>query len=268
MVTNQTAAVLSLFALVAVNALRPVYPATRTTPRGLLVALLPLVVPVAFAGLAAHYAGRDRPASTLTVALAAGPFVFVGTGLTAQLTFPYIGMAYRAQLFMHAAVLALAGIGTVTFARRCPRRLQAVVVALVLLCALVSTPVAYAGLELLTYQGVTTEAEFDAAAFGSTELDGWATDDHLSRVAGYHGGGGGKGSVYRWLRQDRGPPSCPTLAQRSWTTTGAQFHPQAPAVLSVDAYRQWHARNDVVYVSAATDRLTVVRPRGNASRSC
>jgi len=253
------------FGLVTVNAVRAVFPSTTVTTPAVLARLLPLAVPALAAGLAAHVPARSRNVGGVTVALVAAPVAIVCTGLTAALTFEYLALVYRSHLFAHVPLLALAGVGAVTALGADRERLTAVCVVVVVVAAAASMPVAYAGLELRTYKSVTTEAEFESTAYATETFRGWATDDHLGRVAGYHGGGGGRGPVYGWLRGGGPPPNCPVLAQHSWTTTGAQFHPQQPATISEDAYRDWLSRNHVVYAVDTSDPLVLVVPRGNAT---
>ena len=252
------------FGLVTVNAVRTVFPSTTATPRGLLVLLLPLVIPAVAAALAADVPTRSRRVGAATLALVAAPVAIVGTALTASLTFEYLALAYRSHLFAHVPLLAVAAVGAVMAPGADRERLTALFLVVVVAAAAVSVPVAYAGLELRTYKSVTTEAEFKATAHTSAAVDGFATDDHLGRVVGYHGGGGGRRPVYEWIRSGADPPDCPTLAQHSWTTTGAQFHPQRPATLPESTYRDWLNRSHVVYAVDAEDHLVLVVPR-NAS---
>lgn len=257
------------FGLLAANAAVAVYPGTTTTSTGLLVALLPLAVPALLAGLVAPRAAADEVVGATLVGLVAGALALVGVAFTATLSFPYLAMAYRAQLFVHVPFLALAGLAVVGVAAKADRGVvRSTTLVVVVVSAGASAPVAYSGLEHLTYKGVTTEAEFAATEYAATHFAGWATDDHLARVAGYHGGGGSRGPTYRWLRLGAPPPSCPVLAQLSWTTTGAQFHPQQPAALSERRYRNWKDRNDAVYVVVADDPLVVVLPRGGRTAGC
>jgi len=263
------AVVLGGFSLVALNAVRTVFPATTPTSRPILVALAPLVLPAVLAGGAAHVVARDRTVSATTVALVAGPLAVVGTALTASLTFEYLAMLFRAQLFAHVPLVALAGVSVAGVARSRSDRVGAVLVVAVVVAAAAGAPLAFAGLEVLPYKSVTTDAEFAATGTAANGLDAWTTDDHLGRVAGYFdGNGGGRGPTYRWLRGGDPPPSCAVLAQRSWTTTGAQFYPQPPAKLSRDAYDEWRAQNDVVAVTASDDPLSVVVPRNGTRTSC
>lgn len=148
-------------------------------------------------------------------------------------------------------------------------------------CTAAGVPAAFSGLELLTYKGVTTPAEFAGTEFASEERPGaWATDDHLVRVAGYHRGelvegfvnrSGGSGAteapVRSWLLGSGPPPRCAVLAQDSWTTTGAQFHPRQPERLDPGSYRRWRATRNVVYAAGHRDPVVLVVPR-NGSGSC
>jgi len=257
------------FALVAVNAVRPVFPATTVTTGTVLTLLLPLALPALAAGFVAHLARGEDGVGPTAVALVAAPLAFVGTGLTARFTFEYLALVYRSHLFAHLPLLALAGLGATAVATRLDRPpLRVGVVVLVLVCVLVSAPVAYAGLEVRTYKSVTTEAELAATGYAAAAYGDIATDDHLVRVLRYHGGNGTRGPVYRWLREEGRPPPCPTLVQESWTTVGAQVHPQQPATLSTEAYADWLARNDVPYVAVSSDPVTVVVPREHTSASC
>jgi len=253
------------FGLVGVNAVRTVFPSTTATPRGLLLLLLPLVVPAIAVASVAHFPARSRSVGAETLALVAAPVAVVGTGLTASLTFEYLALAYRAHLFGHVPLLALAGIGAVTAFGLDRERLTAVCLVVVVLATAVSAPIAYAGLDVRSYKSVTTEAEFEATGYATATVGSWASDDHLSRIAGYHGGGGDRRPVYRWLRGSSDSPACPVLAQQSWTTSGAQFHPQQPVTLPEDEYRNWMNRNHVVYAVDTQDPIALVVPRTNAS---
>lgn len=55
-------------------------------------------------------------------------------------------------------------------------------IALVLV-ALITVPIAFIGLEMLSYQATTTETEFSATTFASTTItESWTSDDHITRV--------------------------------------------------------------------------------------
>ncbi len=257
------------FVLLALNAVRAVYPGTPTTPRTMLVLFLPLVVPLLFAAWVSPRV-TDREARPL-VALVAAPVVFVGFGLTAGLTFEYIGTIWRSHLFAHLPVLGLAAVGTVAVVARWDRPdwVGAGVVAVVVVCAAVSVPVAFSGLELLPYKGITTGAEFAAAGTAATDVPGEvATDNHLARISPYHGPGVSQAGAFGWLAEGAAPPCRPILAQRSWTTTGAQFYPHPPVRLSRADYRSLLDRRNVVYAVATDDPIALAALRRGSDGGC
>lgn len=284
----------ALFGLVGLNATTAVFPGTRATTRELLLLLLPLAVPVWFAV-------RDAPAVTRLgdgpslFALGGGVFALVGLALTAALTPEYLGTALRSSTFLHLPVLVAASVGTAAvLAGRTARTGPVVrvgVAGLVVASAAASLPVAFGGLSMLTYKGVTTPAEMGATEFavdhatvdappgaGASGAGGsaarasaagasWAADDHLARIApGVRlGAGGARAPVHQWLVGGGGPPDCLVLVQRSWTTTGAQLFPAAPARMSPDAYRSWRATSNVVYAGGGVDPIHAgVPPDGDA----
>lgn len=259
-----------MFLTVFVNAVEPVFPGTPTTAWLLLLLLAPLVLIAWLAAWATPLASRLDTDGPVVLGLAASPLALVGVSLTAALTPEYLATAYRAQTFLHFSVVILAGLGTVYVldgplpAKR--PTLRAVTVALVLFSAAASIPVAFAGLELLPYKGVTTPAELGAAGFGATYAAGpWAADDHIARISPYHQANteARRGPAYTWLAG--GPaPYCLLVSQRSWTTSGAQFYPEPPVAIAPTTYRALLERRHVVYGAASRDPLAgslPVRPR-------
>ncbi len=310
--TRRLAAVAFLgpFALLAANALGPVVPGTPATSSVLVVALLPLAVPVAAAVVGTTVADDDR-SGPLLAALVGGPFALLGVALTAGLTPDYLATAYRVQPFVHLPLAALAGLGVAALAARgggnagagttdsgVDRAADAgsglgnpdsgpgnhhvragALVAVVLVASAASVPVAVGGLAVLPYKGVTTPGELAAAGFARTTVPGpVAVDDHLVRAGRYHGPGpesalvvGGdlrQTPVREWLAGGAPPPRCPVLAQRSWTTTGAQLWPAPPARLPPDAFDRWLTNRSVVYAGGGRDRIVLVVPRHGAGGRC
>lgn len=255
------------FGLVALNAVRPVFPGTTTTPGSLLLRLLALAVPVLLTGLVVDALADDRSPEYATLALVVAPLVVVATGLTARLTFDYLALLFRAQLFVHLPVLALAAVAVVAVGRERRRWLQVGVVLALVLSVAVTVPVAYAGLELLNFDPVTTEAEFDATDYAAAQFGTWTTDDLGVRLTTYHGGNASEGPAFRWI-QGGPPPDCPVVSQLSWTTTGAQFYPRSPAVVSPERYAEWRATNDVVYVTTSPDPVSIVVPPAYSGGGC
>lgn len=59
------------------------------------------------------------------------------------------------------------------------------------------------------------------------------------------------------------------IAEDSWTTVGAQLYPAPPERLSDQAYADWQAQNDLVYVSGeGDDRLVIVAPPDGSDEGC
>lgn len=273
------------FVLLAVNALGPVFPGTPATSPVLLAALLPFAVPVAVAVVGVGAAGGDRTAP-LALALVAGPLALVGMALTAGLTPEYLETAYRVQPFVHLPLAALVGLGVAVLAAgrdglpAGARRLRAgALVAAVLVAAAASVPVAFGGLAVVPYKGVTTPGELAAAGFARTAVPGGvAADDHLARVGRYfepsraslHDAGDGVrvGPVHAWLAGDAPPPRCPVVVQGSWTTTGAQVYPAPPARAPAAALERWRASRSVVYAGGADDPIHLVVPRSGSGGRC
>jgi hypothetical protein len=153
------------------------------------------------------------------------------------------------------------------------RFVGAAVVVLVIASVLASVPIAIGGLDVLPYKGVTTPAELSAAGFAATHANGsWAGDDHVIRIAPYHEShadpaAGTRQPVYRWLHDGGAPPRCPTVSQRSWTTTGAQFYPAPPARLGAARYERALRTRHLVYVATGRDPIvvTIAKHTGPAS---
>ncbi len=242
------------------NALRPVYPGSVPTPPLLLAFMAPLVVVVALAARGLPRAARTPENPTLALLLA--PLAVLGIGLTAGMTVDYQGMVTRSQTFMHLAALVLAGV---TVARATANRRRAVgvaVAALFVVSLLATAPFPYTEHRTKPYQAITYPAEFEAATFAAERVPHrWAGDNHVVYVAlKYTGTSATDRAVAEWLRGDAPPPNCTVIAQRSWTTVGAQAFPR---MLPMDesAYDRWLARGDVVYAVSGPDPLHAVAGR-------
>jgi hypothetical protein len=105
---------------------------------------------------------------------------------------------------------------------------------------------------------VTTPAEFETANFASERVPGKvAADDHITHIGRkYRGGDVTDLPVFTWLGGGT-PPGCPTVAQQSWTTSGAPAFPE-PLTISEGAYNHWLTSNDVVYTAGGSDPLALV----------
>jgi hypothetical protein len=139
-----------------------------------------------------------------------------------------------------------------------------VLVALLLVSALATLPVAFVHLDTLDAPAVTTESEFAAVTFTAQHAtESWTTDHSLSRI-GVHSYPDGANTSYQpvaaWL-QGGAPPGCPTLAQDTWASSGAHLFPAPAERISPAAYEGWQAQNNVVYSTRGLDATVLVRPR-------
>jgi hypothetical protein len=266
------------FGVLAINAIQPVFPGTTPTPPLLLVLVAPLAVLAALAiwGLPVAVRSQDGP---LVLALLVAPLAFVGLGLTAGLSPQYDYLVQRTQTFVHLGTVVIATVAAFALRDRIRGRSRPLVVGVkvglpitLIVVAVVTIPVAFVGLEALSYQGTTTEAEFSAATFASTAMTGpWTGDDHVTRVeSNYYNSehNAGPSPVYDWLHAGD-PPACPTVAQNSWTTIGAQLYPAPPEQLDEGTYTDWQAGNDLIYVAGAGDgRTVIVVPADEPEEGC
>lgn len=263
----------SWVALLAVNSVVPVFPGLPTTNSLILIGATLLVVPMLAAAYGAPVITRARYGVPFS-ALIAAVFGFVGLTLTAALTADYLNTLYRATTFVHLPTLTFAAIGLVALAHRRTWSVTGpwtiVLTTAIVVTAAASIPVAYSGLDALTYKGVTTEGEFEASSFAVEYVhEPWASDDHLTRITQYYGPNQSNSDlpVYSWM-QNGPPPTCPVLSQESWTTTGAQFYPKSPVGVSGTVYDSFVERRHVVYSSGASDTITLSIPREVGRNGC
>lgn len=266
------------FGVLALNAIQPVFPGTSSTPPLLLALVAPLMVfgVLTVWGLPVVIRLQE---GWLVLALLAAPLAFVGLGLTSGLSPQYDILVRRSQTFVHLGVIIITVIAAFelcdcVYGRSQPlgRVLKVGLPIALILVAVVTIPIAFIGLEALSYQGTTTEAEFSTATFASATLpDPWTGDDHITRIErNYYGSAHNSGSepVYNWLHGGD-PPACPTVADHSWTTVGAQLYPAPPEQLSENTYMNWKENNNVIYTSgSSTDQAMIVSPPGESATSC
>jgi hypothetical protein len=261
------------FGLVGANLIRPVFPGTLSSPRIVVLLTLPLLLPIAFAGIGLSTITRGTGAVVLS--LLGGPLVFAYYVLTASLTPPFFGAAIRAQSFAHLPVLVLSACGVVllqaklsasdsTSGGRARRGLSAALAVLLILALVTTLPLGYMNLDTGTYPSTTFDSELAAASFATTHVEGEYTTDHtLSRVVGHYAAphspepGGNASTVQvaptrRWLRSGE-VPMCPILSQQSWRTSGAHLYPSGPRTLSTSAYRTVLQRRGIVYTTTGYD---------------
>jgi hypothetical protein len=277
--------------IVAVNVFTPIFPGTVPSPPRVAASVMVYVVVVLFAGYGASYCGTShsaRPAPVI-VSLFAAPLVLIYFALTADLTPDFFGQIMRTQTFVHVPAFVLGGLGIAglvsgTSTRReemrsviarilCRPAARRTVVAAFLVGALLTLPLAYVDLDTGAAPSTTTDAEFEAAVFGTTHLcSSFTTDDPLVRISEpspYMGdrASGGIGGARRWLRNGE-PPSGPTLTAESWTTTGAHFFPAAPETIPPAVHDAWIAERNLVYTSSGRNPLYFTTEPGAETATC
>lgn len=253
------------FVLLAADTVRSVHPSAGGTPLLSTALLLPLVVPALFATVAVSWVGRGEEMGVATIGLLAAPIVVGGFSLSAGVTFDYLHFLIRSHLFVYFPFAVLVAIGATRYSGQ--RRRRSVVgftVTVLVVSAAISTPVAFLGPETRVITGTTTPAEFQGVAFATDRIEGeWATDGHLSRVAGYFPESAATGVVLSWARG--GPEvGCPVLAKGEWPRTGVQAAPLPSVALSSTRYDSWRETGNVVY--SGGESVSLVVPSGADSR--
>lgn len=266
------------FVVLAANALTPIFPGLPATHPLILYGIAPLVVLVALFALALPDALTTNDGLAVFAVLA-GVVVLVGVSLTASLTAEYLNTLYRVQTFAHLPVVAVAAVGAARLlASRRPgwlshfdaRTAAAALTAIVLLGSVASIPIAYSGLDVLTYKGVTEPAELQSSGFAVEYTTGnWTSDDHLTRIQRYYdqGSQGRVQPTYEYLTGSE-PPQCPILTQSSWTTVGGQLYPRSAATIPPPRYERLLTKTNVVYDTGTTDRIALMVPATRSENGC
>lgn len=265
---------LAMVVLLAVNATTPVFPGTPTTPRGLLLPALGLLVPMLAAAWGYPYLARAPDADATVVVLVAGPLALIGFALSAALTPDYLDTAVRTHWFLHLPVLALAAVACSLWSDRLRDRQRLRTLATVVLVAAValSIPVAFAGLSLHPYKGVTTTGELAASTFAHEHVEGpWVGDNHLVRITDYRSTtvNGTEEPLYAWIHDPGSPPpDCPVVTKSSWTTAGAQFFPRPPEAVAPERIAALERGSHRVYHGGTAQSLSVLVPAASTGRAC
>ena len=232
----------------------------------------PLAVLVVFAGWGIPIAIGRITSGPVVLALLLAPIVCSGFALTAGLSPEYWVLTIRSQTFVHLSVITMAAIGAIGLGRQLgPRALPLIKPALpmvLIICALVSAPLAFAGLPVFPYESTTTTGQFQAVTFATEQFNGnWTSDDHLTRVgSNYYDIGASPGPTYEWM-EDGTVPSCPVIVQESWSKTGVQAFPTEPIATDSDQLLQFQVQNHVVYHGGSSTQQRIIIPSGG-SGSC
>lgn len=267
------------FGLLAVNAVRPVFPGLPRTVQLVLLSVAALLLPSLIAAWALPDAARNGVEGRAMLALLGAVGMVIALSLSASLTPAYLNTIYRAQTFAHLPWAALIGVGAAGLAGRSsggvgigsisrPGRFAALA-GVCLIAAAVSVPLAFAGPPVVPYRGVTSPGAFAAAGHAAEfSPEPWATGDHLARVTGYWAVDEPalRTPVYAWLDGGQ-PPSCPLLSRESWTTVGVQRFPKAPRTVPPDQYGALLSERQVVYDGGAGEQFVLSVPAGGDGRT-
>lgn len=263
-----------LFVLVILNVFRPIYPGTIQSPPEVAFLISLLVVPVVFAGYGAPALSAQYRHASAVLAMLAGPLVIVYFSLTASLTPDFFATGMRAQTFMHVPAFVLVGLAAASVFRsrvsvswRMARRGA---ICVLVVCTLLTAPLAFVALDTFNYPSTTMESEFEATGFASGSIPGsWATHHPPDRIASHYlEGGESVEPVRQWLGGGQAP-SCPVLLQESWVTHGAYLWPAQPQVIDGGAYETFLFNSQVVYTNNGRDAITITAPRdGGSEWSC
>jgi len=263
-----------MFLLVAVNAVRPVFPGTIRSEPAVIAGVGLLAVPVAFAGYATDALDDRQETATLVTALLWGPVVIAAFALTASLTPDFFATALRAQAFLHVPVFVLVGLAAARVAwldRGWPGRrgVRAGLLAVLATSTLLTVPLAFVALDTLTYPGTTHESEFAAVEHAATTTQARWTTDHVPMRVGRttFAADTGMAATRTWLRGGP-PPACPTLSFDRWVADGATFWPASPETVTRRRYATTLDRRHLVYRSSGREPGALSLPAGARTAGC
>lgn len=259
------------FCIVLLNLFTPLFPGTIRSPPLVVGMVVALVVPVILA--AGSLTTLTRGTGLPLLALLAAPTIVVYYALTAALTPEFFGAVLRIQTYAHPTALILAGVTVVALKERRAwpfGRGKQLAIGVLVVALLVMVPLGFVNLDTASYPSTTFESEFAAAGFSGTHVPGaFATDHSLSRVAihYYQNQDGTFVPTQAWLTGGV-PPACPTLAQHSWTTTGAHLFPTQPETIQSSRFTAWRTSNHLVYTAGGHDPAWLVVPFSAESPVC
>jgi hypothetical protein len=270
------APLVALFGVVLVNVVQPIYPGTIQSPPAVAGLISLLVVPVVFAGYATPALSVRYDHSVPVLAMIAAPLVIIYFSLTASLTPDFFATGMRAQTFMHVPVFVLVGLGAAgLFHQRAHcsvpwKGIRTMAITALVVCTLLTMPLAFVSLDTVHYPATTTESEFEATGFVSDHVsETWATQHGPNRIAGlYFGNAEGTTAPTREWLVGGAEPACPVLSYESWTTHGAYLWPTQPQTISSEAYESFLTSRNLAYTSSGRDPLAVTIPRTDERNTC
>jgi hypothetical protein len=260
--------------LVAVNAVRPVFPGTIRTEPAVIAGVGLLAVPVAVAGYATDALDARHGTATLVTALLAPPIVIAFFALTASLTPEFFATVIRAQAFFHVPLYVLVGLAAARIAWRgrgvtARRSVRAGLLAVLATTTLLTVPIAFVALDTLHSPGTTHESEFAAVEHAATHTSTRWTTDHVPMRVGRttFEATVGMGPTRTWLRGGP-PPACPTLSFGRWVSSGATFWPASPESIDDGRYEAALAERDLLYRSSGREPGALSVPTAGRAAGC
>ncbi|MCO8255726.1 sodium/phosphate symporter [Haladaptatus sp. AB618] len=260
--------------LVVGNYFLPIFPGTASTRELTMVFVLSIAAIGIVAARGTPLSIREGIDGYAVVAMLLASLSLIGFALTGGLTPEYQALAVRTQTFVHLPFAILAGLGTVAVGlRRRTDRLKVMLAVIVIVCSVISAPLAYSGLRATSAQPLVTKPEMETATFASTYADQWTGDGHMTRLASRYypertGNNVTQRGVYEWLRGSGAEPSCPVVSRRSWSSVGVQLFPGSPAHISATEYDRFNDRRNVVYSVSGRDPVVYSVSRGNTNGRC
>jgi hypothetical protein len=264
-----------LFVLVIVNVFQPIYPGTIRSPPEVAILISFLAIPVVFAGYATPAISKEYTHAIPVIGMFAAPLVIIYFSLTASLTPDFFATGMRAQTFMHVSAFVLVGLAaamvfhTRSLSSPSWRVLRVAAIGVLVVGALVTTPLAFVSLDTFHYPATTTESEFEASEFASKQIpETWASQHGEDQIAAqYFEGGGSRAPTREWLTGGAAP-QCPVISHESWVTHGAFLWPAQPHRISADEYASFVAERNLVYTSNGYDAIAVTEPASDAESGC
>lgn len=259
--------------LVVGNYFVPIFPGTASSEVITMLFILPIAAIGIFAARGVPIPIKGGVEGYATLAILFGSLSLIGFALTGGLTVEYQALAVRGHTYVHLPFSILAGLGTVAFGMtRDTDRLKTVLIVLVVVCSVLSAPLAFSGLRATSAQPLVTQPELETVAFTAMYVDGWTSDGHMTRLASRYfpkrtGNNVSQRGVYEWLRGSGAEPNCPVVARQSWTTVGVQLFPASPGSVSNSQYDRLNYQQNVIY-SVRSNKMLIYSTSNSKSSSC
>ncbi len=253
------------FAAILLNGRTELFAGVLRTQPGLEPVLLAAAALAAFAFLGYQLVRRTtNRAGDVLFAMGVSPVALVLFAFLRGLDPLSQTLVYRSFDFVDYALAVLVGIGFAYAWRRLrPSKAARTALAATLVVALLATvPMAWSTQQVFGVNDVTTPQEFQAfSVLAALHPASVATDERLGYIASAWFGMNASATLPYLLAGNRSASAFAyAVVEDSWTTVGAQVHPQPNVVLASSALEAFLAANRVVYAAGpAGDRVYVVQ---------